>query len=146
MADTVGERIMQAVLGAMNAPADKPATTYRTALDAFGGKQIPAFVLEATSETVERYSADIAKHVRKFRIECLVRSVNPPVDPVADPLVSYAVQTVMLDESIGGLAKHLDVTGIEWAGEAAYENVGIATIDFEVTFYTKADDFTEVWA
>jgi hypothetical protein len=50
---SAGEQIVAAMATALNAPSNKPATTYRTRVDALEAKELPAMILYAIEEKPE---------------------------------------------------------------------------------------------
>lgn len=141
MADTVGEQIRKAMVLALNTPAAKPATCYDNRRDAFAVGELPAFDLYSVEEKAVRQTDTITERRRRMRLECLVAGL-PPQDQAADPLISYAVQTLFSDSTLAGMSFYLDQTEILWQTEPGEEEACIALLDFEVAFTTLAQDPT----
>jgi hypothetical protein len=138
MADSQGELIMKAILAALNAPSNKPATTYRARIDAISARELPAFVLYALPENVEVAAASTRRRIRKVRLEAHVAGA-PPIDSVVDPLYVYAVNTLLADSGLAGLVKGFYESAITWETEPSYEDRCLAAIDFEAHYTTTND-------
>ncbi len=148
LALSIRERILLALVGAMNAGAEKPGPTYRTRAEALSGggggaedttSELPAYVLFALESTPERKSPSTTFHQLTFRLECLMAG-EPPMDAALDPMLVYAVQAVFAACEGLGMVKGLEEGQIQWEIEAAYDNVAIATADFRVEFATAFND------
>lgn len=138
MPDSVGEAIVKAVAAALNAPGNKPATTYRTRVDAINSGELPAFVLFAVEESSQRVSQNVRYRTRTLRLEAHVAGV-PPADSLTDPLYVFAINTLYADAALFALIRQLDETRVQWEGMPSYEDRAVAAIDFDVVFSTFID-------
>jgi hypothetical protein len=144
MADpSVGEQIMQALVTAMNASPQKPATTTRARADAYSEAELPAYVLYATEEAAQIQSPNILLRKRRVRLEILVAG-QPPIDAAVDPLFVYAVQTIVQDEATQAFTRKISQVQMAWEIQPGAQDLGVAAVDFDVTYVTAADDPTKL--
>jgi len=138
---SVRERILSALVVAMNAGAEKPGPAYRTRVEAFASTELPAYVVFAMESTPDRKGPKTTYHELMVRLECLMAG-EAPMDAALDPMLVYAVQAMFAACEALGSVKGLQEAQIQWEVEPAYENVAIATADFRVTFATVFNDPT----
>lgn len=139
---SVGEDIVEAIADALNAPAGKPCTTWRTRVEALSEEhELPAFIVYAVNEQVETASRDVAKRTRTVRLECLVAG-EAPADALIDPLYVFAVKTLFADAALWAQIRGLAESQIKWDTESGYQDLAIAQVDFDVVFATKRTDPT----
>lgn len=126
------------MLAALNAPVGKPATTYRTRVDALSSKELPAIVLYSLDEMVEVRGPHTRLRKRKVRLEAMIEG-EPPADQALDPIYAFAVQTLIADAATAALVKGLYEAHMQWETEASYLDACVAVLDFEVHFTTTED-------
>lgn len=152
---SVGERIVEAVLTALNDGTDAPCKFFRTRQDAFHSKELPAGVVFALAEdtkrrgedsidplrTTYRQLPDAAVRERKIRLELHIAG-EPPIDAAADPIYVYAVKTLHANLGLQGLIRGLAESSVQWETDASYDDRCLAAIDLRFVFATKATDPT----
>lgn len=135
---SVGENITQAIVDALNAGDPKPATAFRTRVDALSTKELPAFIVYAVKERVEKRSENVKLRTRTVRVEAMVAG-EAPADALVDPLYVYAVNTLLASNTVAALLRRIEESTIQWENEASYQDATIAFVDFEVEFPTMND-------
>jgi hypothetical protein len=143
---SIREQIVAAFCAALNAPAGKPCTTYRTRVDAFSVKELPAMVVFAVKEAVTTESSNTVLRKLTLRVEILVEG-EPPADLLIDPLYLFILSTLDSDSP-----KYLDCPAVgirrieelstQFETEASYQDATVAIVDFDVVFATRAGDPT----
>jgi hypothetical protein len=141
------DQIIVACVNALNA-AGKPAglTIYRQRTLSLSHNQLPAQVVYAVQEENKTGPGNGAgpdrrrKAVRTFRlcVEHRVDAENDAPDAVIDPLLSWAVQTLCADVSLGGLSEDLKEIGTTWNEQEQDKVYAAAQTFFEITFITDA--------
>lgn len=139
---SIGEQIVAAMVAALNASPSKPATCYRSRVDAFAAPELPAMVLYNVRERIIRKSQHNAYRQRTVRLEVLCAG-PPPVDALIDPLFIYATQALWNDPSFGGLDLGLEPVAAIWEEAPGYPDVAMAAFDFDFIYVTKLDDPTQ---
>jgi hypothetical protein len=151
---SAGEVIVQSLCDTLNTPPAPPAgsgaaqlvapcKTYRTRIDAFGSKELPAMVIYAVKEAVVTASSNTVKRTRTVRLEVMVMG-EPPADTIVDPLYVFAIKTFdLIDNKAIGM-RRLAEASIQWETEASYQDACIAVIDFDVVYATLAGDPTQL--
>jgi hypothetical protein len=115
---------------ALNLPSNKPATTYRTRVDALEAKELPAMILYAIEESGSRLPGPApGVRRRKVRLEMMVEG-QPPADTLVDPLYVFAVNTLLADATLAGMLRRLEETSFMWETEASYQDACVAVCDF----------------
>ena len=135
---SIGEQIILKMIAVLNAPVPKPAMCWRSRVEAFASRELPAFVLYNLKEPVERISRDQLARTRRVRLECLVAS-PPPADAAVDPLYVFAIQMLLADPTLGGMVRSVAEAEIVWDVESGYQQVAVAGIEFEVEYSTTLD-------
>jgi hypothetical protein len=143
------DQIMVAVVNALNA-AGKPAglDIHRQRALSLSHNQLPAQVVYAVQEEVNTGPGQGSgperrrKAVRTFRccVEHRVDAENDAPDAALDPLLSWAVQSLCDDVTLGGLAEDLKEIGTAW-DEAEQDKVyASAKTFFDIRYITDAAD------
>ena len=138
---SAGETIVQAMVDALNKPADKPCVCYRSRVDAFAQAELPAMVLYAVEETGVIKGPDTMLRTRHVVLELLV-SGEPPADQKIDPLYVYAVQALQADATLAPLLRKLHDAHIQWETEPSVQDVAAGLVKFEAVYVTKLTDPT----
>lgn len=152
MADySVGEQIVQQMADALNTAAGAvvdehgalvtkgtPCATFRTRVDAFASEELPARVLYAIDEGVERVTRETLRRTRTVRLEHIVHG-EPPADRILDPLYANAVSVLHSDPVLGPMVRQLTEARTQWETDSSYEDACIAVTDFHVVFCTTND-------
>ena len=105
---------------------------------------LPAQVVYAISEEVDTGPgrsnfARKAKRKVTIAVESRVDGGTSP-DATLDPLLSWAVQTICADPTMGDTVEDCKEIGTTWAQVDADQMYGAARTDFEITYITSAAD------
>lgn len=138
---SAGEQIMRAMVQALNLPSPKPATCYRTRIDAFADAELPAYVLYAGEEKAAIKGPNTLLRTRTVCLEVIVQG-QAPADALVDPLYVFAVQTLQADGTLYPLIRKLHDALLQWETEASREDVCVARIEFDVVYATQLTDPT----
>lgn len=135
-----------AIVAALNAGTGgldgaPPCAAYRTRVDALQAGELPAYIVRAVDEQIERKSTDIVLRVLTVRVECHSAG-QAPQDMALDPLLNYAVQVLFVNDALAALIKGLEESRIQWDIEPALEEQALAALDFQVIYATRATDPT----
>lgn len=140
---------MVAAVNALDAAGKPPGLTVdRQRTRSLSASDLPAQVVYAVQEEVNTGPGFGAgpdrrrKAIRTFRlcVEHRVDAENDAPDAALDPLLSWAVQALCDDASLGGLADDLKEIGTTW-DEAEQDKVyASAKTFFEVRYFTNAAD------
>lgn len=130
-------------LGGATKPAD--VTVHRSRTLPITSDQLPAMAAYRTTEAVERGDGPRGYKVRRrlrVRVECRVATAadGATLDDAMDPLTTWAVQAVMSDVTLGGLAHNIHEVSTQWLAEDADQVYGAAAVDFDVEYITSASD------
>lgn len=141
--------IVVAAVNALNA-AGKPTglTVHRQRTLSLSHNQLPAQVVYAVQEEVNTGPGQGAgpdrrrKAIRTFRlcVEHRVDAENDAPDAALDPLLSWAVQALCDDVSLGGLADDLKEIGTTWDESEQDKVYASARTFFDVRYFTNAHD------
>lgn len=155
MADSIRERILQAVVAALQVDSivlpggallAKPAglTVHRFRHIPLERDELPSAVVYLGSEPVGRETAapPIVEREMIFRVE--LRSEGEPSDRVLDPYVTWVVAALQADPTLGGLVRKLEERRTEWGGmpEETDLPLGAAGVAFSAHYRTKYGDPT----
>jgi hypothetical protein len=140
---SVGEQLVQAMSDALNNGTSPPCTCFRTRIDAFATKELPAFVIYAVHEKPETRGPGTKLRKRTVRLEAMVAG-EPPADSLVDPLYVYAINTLLADANLRQYIRRLEESQVQWETEASYQDACIAAIDFEIAFVTTNDPTVRV--
>ena len=132
--------------------AGKPAglAVYRQRTISLSYQQLPAQIVYAVLEDVETGPGRGAppnpqrKAKRKVRL-CVEHRVNAETDSpdaAIDPLLSWAVQTLCADVTVGGLAYDLKEMGTTWDEVEQDKVYAAARTFFDIEYVTDAADPT----
>ena len=143
---SIRERILQRFVQLLDGPG-KPAglTVHRYRTRAIESDKLPAQVVypaargPAVAETVERWNqAGDLQRTLTVRVESRVAG-NPP-DEALDPYYLWAVEAVMADPTLGGLAFDVQEEAVSFDAEEFQETIGACAVDFRVTYITSGYD------
>lgn len=139
MADSYTERVLQAVVAALDG-AGKPAgvTVNRSRRQSIEKSQLPMISVYPIREEVTRATDNRRSPLveRRLRVEVKCRVVGDDQDN--DALRKWAVQSVMADQSLGGLALETTEESTDWdADDAADADYSVAAVDFVVRYSTS---------
>lgn len=143
---SIREQIVAAFCAALNAPAGKPCTTFRTRVDAFSAAELPAMVVFALKEMVTTESSNTVLRKLTLRVEILVEG-EPPADALIDPLYLFILSTLNSDspmylDNVAVGIRRIEEMSIQFETEASYQDATVAIVDFDVVFATRAGDPT----
>ncbi len=131
-------------LDAVGKPAD--VTVHRSRTRPIDKDALPAMVVYLLEETTESRSSGRHKARRrsKVRVECRVAvaaddETTLPDDAV-DPLLSWAVRSLLADPTLGGLAIEVIEESTTWDAEESDRVYAAAAVDFTVDYITAAGD------
>lgn len=139
MAVSYTERILQAVVAALNG-ANKPAgvTVNRSRRQSIEKSQLPMISVYPIREEVTRATDNRRSPLveRRVRVEVKCRVVGD--DQANDALRKWAVQSVMADQSLGGLALEITEQSTDWdADDATDADYSVAAMEFVVRYSTS---------
>lgn len=139
MADSFTERVLQAVVAALDG-AGKPAgvTVNRSRRQSIEKSQLPMISVYPIREEVTRATDHRRSPLveRRLRVEVKCRVVGDVQDN--DALRKWAVQSVMADQSLGGLALEIVEESTDWdADDATDADYSVAAVDFVVRYSTS---------
>ncbi len=142
MADSYTERLLQAVVAALDG-AGKPAglTVNRSRRQSIEKSQLPMISVYPIREEVTRATDNRRSPLveRRLRVEVKCRVVGD--DQANDALRKWAVQSVMADQSLGGLALEITEESTDWdADDATDADYSVAAVDFVVRYSTSRFD------
>lgn len=140
MAQSIRDQILTAAVAALNAPPDKPATTYRTRTAALAAGELgTALLLAPTEEDPNRVGPNTMQRVLVFRVE-IVTAGAPPQDQALDPLLTFVVNTLWAADAFLALLKHFTEGKIIWEfASAEQQTTALAAQEFQVTYFTSLD-------
>ena len=139
MADSYTERVLQAVVAALDG-AGKPAgvTGNRSRRQSIEKSQLPMISVYPIREDVTRATDNRRSPLveRRLRVQVKCRVVGDDKDN--DPVRKWAVQSVMADQSLGGLALEIMEESTDWdADDATDADYSVAAVDFVVRYTTS---------
>ncbi len=139
MADSITELILQAVVTALDG-AGKPAgvTVNRSRRQSLEKSQLPMISVYPIREEVTRATDNRRSPLveRRLRVQVKCRIVGD--DQANDALRKWAVQSVMADQSLGGLALEIVEESTDWdADDATDADYSVAAVDFVVRYSTS---------
>jgi hypothetical protein len=139
VADSLTEQVLQAVVAALDG-AGKPAgvTVNRSRRQSIEKDDLPMISVYPIGEEVTRATDNRRSPVveRRLRVEVKCRVVGD--DQANDALRKWAVQSVMADQSLGGLALEIVEESTDWdADDATDADYSVAAVDFVVRYTTS---------
>jgi len=143
VADSYTERILQAVVAALDG-AGKPAglTVNRSRRQSIEKNQLPMISVypireEAQPATENARRSPVMERNLRVQVKCRIAGD----DKANDPIRKWAVQSVMADPSLGGLALGITEESTDWdADDATDADYSVAAIDFLVRYTTSRYD------
>lgn len=143
MADSFTERILQAVVTALDG-VGKPAglTVNRSRRQSIEKSQLPMISVYPIREDAQPATENARRSPvmdRSLRVQVMCRIVGD--DRANDLLRKWAVQSVMADPSLGGLALGITEESTDWdADDATDADYSVAAMDFLVRYTTSRYD------
>lgn len=136
---SVRERIVDAVVAALNAPG-KPAglTVHRSRTRPIDKDRLPAMVVYLATEDVGDHAAIAVMRTLRIRVEC--RVTGDPPDTVLDEHVTWAVKALKADEKLGGLAVRINEVRTVWDAAERDKVYAAAATEFEIEYATAYND------
>jgi hypothetical protein len=148
------ERILETIVTALNAPAEKPLPTVRqrprplAVENPDGTSGIDAMLLYALKEEANEYETRVERKC-SFRIEIPVAG-PPPLDQAADPLYLFIVQTLFKPETLTALAMEdgiqkvffIEEVGLIWETVSTYVDASVCALEMKFTYATNPTDPT----
>lgn len=141
---SIREAIIQEIQAAIDAP-EKPAglNVHRARTRPIHQDALPAAVPYLAGEDIdEEASTKDGMVVRSLEIRVEIRVQNEVPDAALDPLVTWVVQQVLADSSLGGRTLGVYETGTSWAAEELNAPFGAAAVGFLVEYMTAEADPT----
>lgn len=149
MPDSIRKQILDAAVTALNASGTKPCTFFRSRVEAAGASERPIGIVRPVEESAERKGPNITLHELTMRVEVIADADGAAVglDALLEPVLVYVVQTLYASSTFLNLLARasdgaLNEKHVQWNFEPGHEDVGLAFIDFEVAYLTKAQDPT----
>jgi hypothetical protein len=134
------DKIVSAAFAALNNSANTPpCKTFRSRTDAATEPELPLIMLFVSSEEVQRVDLSTVERMLTLRIEPFT-SGAPPQDQALDPLLEYAVTTLMTDATFLSLIQDVVDAKYVWELNAGDEDSAMASLDFKVTYLTARSD------
>lgn len=139
MADTIRERILQAVYNAVDGATT--AAVYRSRVDALSRRQAPALVVEPARDQVQ----DVVSNCKlDWALSVLVavytRGAAP--DQLADPIIRDIHAAAMADRSLGGIAMDITPEAVDFQLEPGDVPAGWTVCSYRVRYRTGISDLT----
>lgn len=104
--------------------------------------ELPAVVLyllhEETTRVADGEWLPIVDRRLRVRVECRMTG-NPP-DQLLDPILSWVIQTLIGEQSWGGLTDSVHEIQSEWAAESSNTVLAACAIDVEARYRTQGND------
>lgn len=145
MADTIGERCIKAIVTALDGagkPADLAVHRFRSL--PLHVDQLPALVVYALEQSAQRVGTrqgSVADKELVVGVECRVAADEP--DVAIDPLLAWAIQSILADPKLGGVAMDVSETKTAWASALTEDQTyGAARVEFAVHYRSRAADPT----
>ena len=137
-------QIVDAIVTALDG-AGKPVglTVYRTRADALKAANLPAVVVSRVQEEAHRGDGPRGYKARRslsIRVDCYVSTTTDgeTSEDALDPLTSWAVQAVMADPTLGGLANNTNEVATQWSVSDTDAVYAHALVGFAVDYITAA--------
>jgi len=146
MADSITERILQAVIAALDGPGKPNGTkvdrSRRLPVDA---RELPRISLERLDEGVTPATGTRTSQLRDRRLRVAVVSRVAGPDEDLDAFSQWAITALEADPSLGGLALGIEEQAVDWEKDekdARFDYSAEARI-FEIRYATRRDDLTQ---
>lgn len=137
------ESITQAIVTALSG-VGKPVglTVHRSRAKPIEQDELPAVVVYALMEVTARVADGEWLPIvdRRFRVRCEVRVRGNPPDAELDPYLTWVVQSLVGNQTLGGLSDAIHELQSEWDAVSSNVVLGACAIDFEVRYRTQGDD------
>jgi hypothetical protein len=140
MAASIRVQIMNALMAALNGPG-APCKFWRMRMEEFQSNELPAgnLILEEENRQIDAGEDDCTLTVS---LDCIVSTTVDPVDEALDALLVWAEQSIMADQTLGGLATYIDPKPVKWFMANKGAKQCVAAIGFDVKFRTALTDST----
>lgn len=141
---TKTELLMQAVVAALDG-AGKPAGAVvdRNRRQPTAASELPRISVERLDEGVEKATASRSSPLVDRRLRIAVVSRIAGADAALDPFSQWAVQALMADQSLGGLAAGIDEQAVNWEyDEDSQVDYSVEARTFQIRYVTRAGDLT----
>ena len=136
--------LMDALYTALNG-AGKPVglTVYRTHAAVLADANLPALVLSRVQEETARGDGPRGYKARRHlsvKVDCFVATATDgeTSEDALDPLTSWAVQAVMADPTLGGLANNTQEAATQWTTSDTNKVYAHAWVGFVIDYITAA--------
>lgn len=143
MANSVRETIIATVVSTLSA-GTPPATVSRS--NQFqrndANASLPAIVVYPLEEKVLEQTFETVYKVLTVAVECQVKGA-PPIDQAIDPLFQWAIQKLLADDTLGGLAEWIQEASTLWNFDSVDEDVCGARITFDIRYSSNRKDPTQ---
>ena len=111
--------------------------------DSATAKSVSVYPMTESSQRVGQNRSPLTQHYLTVRCECrAVCGTNETADQSLDPILAWVVQSLLADESLGGLASGITESACAWDASEADETYAVAWKDMTVTFAALANDPT----
>jgi hypothetical protein len=149
MSNSIREQIMTALAAAL-AAGGAPAglTVHRERTRPVETDSLPAVMLYAEDEQPkplggDAYRAPLTERQLSIGLQCRAKGatgVSP--DQALDPILVWAMKTVLANEAFGGLANGVEENRTVWSSREGDDPVAAATVHFTIKYRTSRLDPT----
>lgn len=137
---TQRDKIVSAAFAALNNAANNPpCPTFRSRPDPATDAELPLMMLFVSSEEVQRVDLSTVERMLTLRLEPMT-SGAPPQDEALDPLLEYAVTTLLSDATFLALIQDVLDAKYVWEVNAGDQDSAMASVDIKVTYLTARND------
>lgn len=149
MAGSIREQIMAALVTALSsggAPAG--LTVHRERTRPIETDSLPAIMLYAEDEKPrnlagQAYRAPLAERQLSIGLQCRAKgALNVSPDAALDPVLVWAMQTVMKNETFGALANGVEEDRTVWSSREGDDPIAAATVHYTIKYRTSRLDPT----
>lgn len=129
-------------LAAAGTPATAGVVRFRTL--PWNVASVPAFAIYPSAELTKPVGMPDSNLLERYltvTIECRAKGGTP--DNALDALLSWAIQKLWADETLGGNANYLGELGTRWDAAASDVVYEVAFLDIQVNYQTLTDDPTK---
>lgn len=131
---------MITALGGVGKPTGLVVDRYRTT-PTTAALAITLYPVEESSARVGQNRGPLTQHTLRVRLECRVQNGGAP-DVAIDPVLTWAIQALWADESLGGRVNELAELGVTWDAETFENQYTVAWLDVSVRYATAAGNPT----
>lgn len=112
-------------------------SVYRSAVEAFARRQLPAVVLEPQRDSAELSVVPFVDWSLVVRVTVMIRGDVP--DSLADPIVESIHSKLAADTSLGGLAIDIQPLAVSFDLLEGDKPTGLVALDYRVTYRTAGE-------